>query len=241
MKLSFFATMLAVGLAATCNAATLRFDFGHSSRAASENYNHVGVDQQTLFNTFDVTGALTGIGLATDGFNRAGDNNAGTTNPTGAAAIFATADGLATRDNLFGHMNPFNEGDITRPLATLTFSGLDGSGATSYDFTFFASRMGGTAVRETEYSVAGANSGVTYLDAANNVSNVALVNGITPTAAGEIVVSMTAGPNNSGTAEEFYYLGVLQLDSSSAVIPEPTTACLALVSLTVMIGSRRRK
>lgn len=238
MKFSFLATMLAMGMAVTCNAATLRFDFGSLSRAASENYNHVGVDQQPLFNTIDITGALTGIGLATDGFNRAGDNNAGTTNPTGDAAIFATADGLATRDNLFGHMNPFNEGSTTRPLATLTFSGLDGSGATSYDFTFFASRMGGNAIRETEYSVAGSNNGVAYLDAANNVSNVALVSGITPTAAGEITVSMTAGPNNSGTAEVFYYLGILQLESS-AVIPEPTT--LGLMSLAGVFALARRR
>jgi hypothetical protein len=176
--------------------------------------------------------------LITDGFNRAGDNNAGTIAPTGAAAIFATTDGLATRDSLFGHMNPFNEGSTIRPLATLTFSGLDGSGATSYDFTFFASRSGGTAIRETEYSVAGLNNGVAYLDAANNLSNVALVNGITPTAAGEIVVSLTAGPNNLGTPEKFYYLGAMQLQSN-AVIPEPATIGLMSLAGVFALAFRR--
>ena len=249
MKIPFFATMLAMGLAITCNAATLQFDFGQPNsqsenhHQAPGNYNHVFAVGQVLTpsDAIDITGASTGIGLTITGvngnpaFNHVGPNFDGTVAPTGAAAIFHPN---ATRDSLFGHSDNFNAGS-PRPEATLTFTGLDGSGATVYDFTFFASRMGVGDVRDTEYSVAGANSGVAILNASNNTSNVAIVSDIAPTASGEIVITVSA-PLTNTNGSKFFYLGALQMESS-AVIPEPTTACLALISMTVMIGSRRRK
>lgn len=232
MKISSLFATLAVCVAVTCNAATLRFDFGNIGQQVPTNYNSIGPAQDPILNAIDISGAGTGIGLASTGFNSLGDNQAGTQTPTGAAAIF---DPLATRDSLFGHDSNFNIGS-PRPLATLTFSGLDGSGATNYEFTFFASRTGVSDNRETKYSVAGANNGVGFLNVANNTSNVAIVSGIVPTAGGVVTINIEKGPNNSN-GDKFFYLGAMQL--VSAAVPEPTTCGLLALSSLGLLFRRR--
>jgi hypothetical protein len=219
-------------MATACNAVTLRFDFGDVN-SPTPNYNNMSAGQDPILNAIDITGAATGIGMTSTnvagtgpGFNTVGPNFVGTQVPTGAAAIF---DSLATRDSLFGNSSGFGNG--SHPNTKLTFTGLDASGATNYEFIFFASRSdtgANPANRETRYSVAGLNNGEAFLNPANNVSNVAIVSGITPTAAGEVTITLTAGPNNNNNPDQFYYLGAMQV-SSSAVIPEPTT--LGLFSL----------
>lgn len=234
MKSSFLLATLAACVTVTCNAATLRFDFGNTAQVPA-NYNAVGPAQNAILNAIDISGNGTGLGLAVTGFNSNGDNTVGTQSPTGAAAIFDT---LATRDSLFGHSSNFNIGS-PRPLATLTFTGLDGSGATNYEFTFFASRMDTSSSpsnRETQYSVAGANNGVASLNPANNISNVAVVSGIVPTATGEITIDIKAGPNNNNS-DKFFYLGAMQL--VSAAVPEPTTCGLLALSSLGLLFRRR--
>lgn len=69
--------------------------------------------------------------------------------------------------------------------------------------------------RSTGYTVDEANSGFAALNAANNVNNTATVAGITPTAGGEITISIAPTANNNN-ANHFTYLGVLRL---SAYVP----------------------
>jgi hypothetical protein len=235
MKISFIAAAFVVCVSATCHAATLRFDFGESAQQ-TPNYNNVLPAQEPILNALDITGAGTGIGMTAAGFNEAGPNAVGTQSPTGTAAIFAST---ATRDSLFGHSSNFNVGG-PRPTALLTFTGLDGSGATNYEFTFFASRTDTSANpnnRETRYQVAGSNNGEALLNPANNSSNVAIVSGITPTAAGEISVTLSAGSNNNNP-DGFFYLGAMQL-VSSAVVPEPTTLGLFSLASVFALAVRR--
>lgn len=235
MKISFLAATFAVCMAVTCHSATLRFDFGESAQQTA-NYNNVLPAQDPIFNALDITGNGTGIGMTAAGFNEAGPNGVGTQSPTGAASIFAAT---ATRDSLFGHSSNFNVGS-PRPTALLTFTGLDGSGATNYEFSFFASRNDTSASpsnRETRYQVAGSNNGEALLNPANNNSNVAIVSGITPTAAGEISVTISAGPNNNNT-DGFFYLGAMQLVSSAAV-PEPATLGLFALAGVFAMSIRR--
>lgn len=185
--------------------------------------------QAAIANATDTSGSATGISVSTTGFN--GSNTAGTQAATGNAAIFDIA---STRDSLFG--NAFaNFNGVLRPIATVTFGGLDATGSTTYSFDLFASRLGGTLNRETEYVVAGLNTGTVFLNAADNLSNVVSVNNIIPTGAGEITLTMDPGPNNT-TTEGFYYLGALRLTS----IPEPSSALMAVFGAVLCLSRRRR-
>lgn len=226
MKRSFLAAIFALLSVSSASAATLYFDFGSSANLTPGNYNNVDHTQAPILNAIDSTGAATGVGLATTGFNEIGPNTNGTTSPSGAAAAFQPE---ATRDSLFGHSDNFNVGS-PRPLGVLSLTGLDGSGATSYSFTFFASRTGVTDNRETAYAVAGANSNTMYLNAAGNVSDVAIAAGIVPTATGTISINVDAGPNNNN-GSEFFYLGAMSIESRA--IPEPAGAALVML---VIVG-----
>jgi len=119
--------------------------------------------------------------------------------------------GQATRDSMFGNTETFGAGSDFFPSFKLT--GLNP--ARQYSLAFFASRTGVADNRETGYTVDGANSRFTALNAANNVNNVALATNLTPTAAGEITVSLAPTTNNNN-ANHFTYLGAMRL---SAYVP----------------------
>ncbi|MES2708405.1 MAG: PEP-CTERM sorting domain-containing protein [Verrucomicrobiota bacterium] len=219
---------------APASASVLFFDFGDGAAANTSPVptNNVTQAQLPVNNATDSTGSATTISLATAGFNP-GSNSNGTQAPTGDAAIFPV---LSTKDNLFGHTQPFNPAPAL-PKATLTFSGLDITGSTAYTFDFFASRTGVADVRTTLYSVTGLNSGSTILDAANNVSSIASVTGIIPNASGVITVDLQAAPSNTnGTG--FYYIGALRL--TTAAVPEPSAAAMLGLALLAPLGRRRR-
>lgn len=228
---SLVAVAAAAATSSAVSAAPMFFDFGEVGQPTGNNYNNVTQAQLPILNALDSTGAGTGVSLLTSGFNP-GSNQNGTTSPAGAAAVF---DPQATRDNLFGHTAVFNQ-PTPLPLGTLSFAGLDGSGNTQYEFVFFGSRTGVTDNRETKYELLGANSGFGLLDTSNNISNVATVSGIIPTAAGELTLLVSPGPNNTNSSG-FFYLGAMRVEGSP--IPEP--ASLALVAAGALLGLRRRR
>ena len=121
-----------------------------------------------------------------------------------------------TRDSLFGNTELF--GTLENVFPSFKLTGLDAQ--TTYSFSFYASRTGVGDVRETGYTVVGANSGFAALDAANNIDNTASVADITPDAAGEITISLAPTANNNN-ANHFTYLGVLRVD---AVPPQTPVA-----------------
>lgn len=141
----------------------------------------------------------TTVGLAMiNRFNGANENGT-----TLATAPFPTD---ATRDSLYGNTEAFNT--LTNIFPKFKLTGL--SADLGYTLTFFASRSGVGDNRTTGYTVQGATAGFAALNAANNVTNVATVPGIRPTAEGEITISLapTAANNN---ANHFTYLGVLKI------------------------------
>lgn len=224
----------------TAQAAKLFFDFGDSSQVVpiAENYNSMTVNPPgtpTIFNAIDSTGAGTGIGASLSGFFN-GSNLNGTTSPTGAAAVFHPQ---ATRDNGFGHALAFGGNPLT-PEGRIQLTGLDTSGNTTYSFTFFGSRTGVTDNRETVYSVQGGTSGSSSLDTANNTSNVALVSSILPNANGEIAILITPGPNNTN-ASRFWYIGAMSIESTTTLVPEPSTIGLLVFSSFGMAVIRRKR
>ncbi|WP_168205412.1 PEP-CTERM sorting domain-containing protein [Bythopirellula goksoeyrii] len=231
------AIVLGMAFSTAASAATLFYDFGDSSRTTAGNYNNIVMNAPSVLSiadSVDSTGANTGISLDASGFF-AGSNQSGPGVASGdAAAIFETD---ATVDNAFGHAGAFGTNPLT-PLATVTMGGLDGSGATSYDFTFFGSRTGATDNRETQFALAGANSGVGYLDVTANVSEVVNVSGIIPTAGGTITLEVSPGPNNNN-GSLFYYLGAMRVVSNT--IPEPATiGLLAFAGLAFTLQRRGR-
>lgn len=232
-----FALTAVLASGTSLQAATLFYDFGDgaANRTTPGNYNNIIVSNPatlSIADSVDSTGASTGISIEASGFF-AGSNQSGPGVAGGdAAAIFEST---AYVDNAFGHTGTFGTNPLT-PMGTVTLGGLDGSGATTYDFTIFASRTGATDNRETKYDFAGANSGVAYLDTANNLSEVVNVNGIVPTAGGVITLQVSPGPNNTNSSG-FYYLGAMRVVSN--VIPEPASIGLMCVAACGLLTTRR--
>lgn len=218
-------------LAGTACAQTVGIDFGDLSNLTGGNYNNVDHLQNPLFNLVDFDGNGTGIGLSVHDTFWPGSNQGGTGAPGGDAAGVPAS---ATADNLFGSTSTF--GGFLEPTGGVTFSGLDTSGNTMYEFMFFASRMGVSDNREALYTLDGANTGSTTLDAANNTDNVAFATGILPDASGEIVLTATAGPNNTNSFG-FYYLGYVEITA----VPVPTPASASLIGLGGLVALRRRR
>lgn len=158
-------------------------------------------DTGVLLNLLTTAGGMTDVGLVMmSRFN--GANTAGTL----ASPLFPID---ATRDSLFGNTELF--GGLSNIFPSFKLTGLLPS--LSYSFTFYASRTGASDNRETGYTLTGANNGFAALNAANNITNIAVASGIRPTSAGEITISLAPGPNNNN-ASHFTYLGVLRVQPS---------------------------
>ncbi len=125
----------------------------------------------------------------------------------------------ATSDSLIGNTEDFR--GLSNIFPSFKLTGLDP--ASTYAFTFYASRMGVTNNRETGYTVTGATSGFAALNPANNVDGTVTVTNIVPTAAGVITISVAPTSNNND-ANHFTYLGAMRVQSS------PTDAPVAFLS-----------
>jgi hypothetical protein len=151
------------------------------------------------------SGRVTGLGLAMRSrFNGANEN--GTT----VAAPFPQN---ATRDSLYGNTEVFS--GLTNIFPAFELNGLDS--AFGYDLTFYASRTGVSDNRETGYTVEGAATNLTVLNAANNVTNVARLEGVRPDASGRLVIRLAPTARNNN-ANHFTYLGVLRVDPRPPVL-----------------------
>lgn len=160
-------------------------------------------DTGEMFNLVSVHNTSSPLGLAMiRRFNGINENG------TLLSSIFPPQ---ATRDSMFGNTEFFGAGSNFFPSFKLT--GLNP--ARQYSLTFYASRTSVGDNRETGYTVEGANTRLTALNAANNINNIAKAEGITPTAGGEITISLAPTANNNN-ANHFTYLGAMRL---SAYVP----------------------
>jgi Immunoglobulin I-set domain len=151
-----------------------------------------------LYGLVTVYNVTTPIGLAMiRPFNGANENG------TLLSSVFPSQ---ATRDSLYGNTEAFGAGSNFFPSFKLT--GLDP--VRQYSFTFYASRTGVGDNRETGYTVVGANTNFAALNPANNINNSVMAEGLSPTAAGEITISLAPTANNNN-GNHFTYLGVLRL------------------------------
>jgi hypothetical protein len=183
------------------------FDFG-GAEAITPGCNNVDTSKAaggTLANLIDSTGKTTPLSLrvsSIDKFYTNGGNSAGTTMPA-SSIPFAVS---ATRDSLFGATIAFM-GEVA-PKAVVELTGLNAS--RTYDVDIFASRMGGTGVLESEYTIRGAGTATLTLDANDNTSKMARFTSLTPTTTGSLTLTTTAGPMNT-SPYGFYYVGAMRL------------------------------
>lgn len=210
-SLSLQAAIAALSIFASSSyAGTWLFDFGPATQTSAPNYNNItSPDIQRFVGLVNTDGQTTGASLAiTIPFNTGGTNSNGTTAPDASIGFVANA----TRDSFFGNVVAFQ--GHTAPNARMVLSGLDP--ALRYDFSFFASRLGVTDNRQTEYKVTGANSSTAYLNASENTSEVATTSGIQPAADGTIVLDLAPGSDNTN-ANKFFYIGAMRVTSQEVV------------------------
>ncbi|MCP5528556.1 MAG: PAS domain-containing protein [Verrucomicrobiales bacterium] len=124
----------------------------------------------------------------------------------------------ATRDSMYGNTEVWSGLENIFPAFKLT--GL--TPGVPYDLVLYASRMGVSDNRETQFTITGATETVEFLNVAVNVDQTVSVTGLEPNAAGEISIALAPGPNNDN-GNHFTYLGVLQLDWEQAPPAGPAT------------------
>ncbi len=169
-------------------------------------WNNVTETNTVLTNLVTAGNLVTSLRLSVlSPFN--GANEAGTT----AASTLPVN---ASRDSLYGNTEPFNNRSNVFPRFKL--DGLDPS--LEHYLTFFASRTGASDNRETQYSVSGSNNAVGFLDAANNISNWAVLAPVAPDSAGELMVELTPSTNNNNP-NHFTYLGAMKLIAAPPQTP----------------------
>ncbi|MEE9437816.1 MAG: T9SS type A sorting domain-containing protein, partial [Saprospiraceae bacterium] len=147
-------------------------------------------------------------------------NTVGTTNPNSNLPFLEPA----TKDSFFGETAPFN--GVTNPTGGFTLSNLDPT--KYYSFSVFASRISVSDNRETQYTASGQNVVSNTLNASNNTSNTTNILNINPLSNGTISFVVTAGSNNTNPFG-FYYLGAIQMITSSTPITNIGSTSLSLV------------
>lgn len=79
-------------------------------------------------------------------------------------------------------------------------------------FTFYASPMSASDIRDARYVIARANSASADLEPGNNDSQVAVISGVRPAASGTVDLRVTAGPDNTSN-EKFYHINAVMIET----------------------------
>lgn len=91
----------------------------------------------------------------------------------------------------------------------LTLTGLEAS--SNYKLSIFGSRGSLSAPRDVVYVLNDENGSNVTLDVANNATNVAVLDNITPNADGSLILTLNFGTNNSS----YTYINALKIDTAS--------------------------
>lgn len=230
-----FTTLLALGVCASASAQTILIDFNDNIAAANTTlpgdvYNIADLLSATSFSGLSYAdgSAATGISLdvtdnSGDGFAWVQGNSLSATDGFSAAAI---NDGY--RDKTPGGANP-------NTVWTFTISGLDVSGATTYDIDHFAYSNLGSGRTADVTLTAGSTSGTSIYSGINTQNYGTITfSGVTPNPSGEIAYTFGNTSNNRAAT-----VNALRITA----VPEPSTyaVLVGLITLGVVVVRRRRQ
>ncbi|MCH5716576.1 DUF4886 domain-containing protein [Niabella hibiscisoli] len=148
------------------------------------------------------TNNYTGIGLTiTERFNA--ENTAG---ETGTTTDFNMSNAVSSTSFFGNSKGAFNGIIVAQSKVKITGLNKD----LKYNFCYFGSRSASSDNRETKFTTTGANESVVRVNTSNNKTQVVCAENITPTAAGEVVITVTSGENNNNSSG-FYYLNAMRI------------------------------
>lgn len=135
-------------------------------------------------------------------------NNNGTQNPDPTLNFPITA----TQDSFYGNTTVFN--NTIQQEGSIELSNLDPN--KEYELSFFASRMGVTDNRETQYTLSGGSSDKILILNVSQNSNSIVSAKLNPKADGTITITASPGPNNNNIYG-FFYLGAMKISYETTV------------------------
>lgn len=197
------------------NGGLIYIDFGGVTTTGTTDGTHwnnvdstMGSTEGSMLDLVYADGVASGASIAI--VSRFGGAN---TNGTTASLLYPSA---ATSDSLYGNTEAF--GGRTNVFPVFRLAGL--SPSLEHTLTFYASRMGVTDIRESRYTITGATTEETVLNASSNVDGTTQVT-LNPAADGTITVAIDPGPSNNN-ANHFTYMGVLVVDAPIPTQGRPT-------------------
>lgn len=93
-------------------------------------------------------------------------------------------------------------------MSSVTLSGFTSDAM--YDLCFFSSRTGSSGNRETQFTAKGENSATGAVNSVANTDTLVCFEDIQPDENGEILIEITAGPNNDNS-NGFFYLNAMRI------------------------------
>jgi len=196
----------------------VKVNFGETVVSAT-GWNSITPGNKMIASLKDAGNNATEIAMVlSDDFNGTNTSGASSTN----TVLNMPAD--VSKSCLWGYSQGNFENKTQQPTGGFAITHLNKNLA--YDFTFFGSRAGSSDNRETAYTVTGTDVRVGYLDAASNSTETVTVKGVRPNDNGQILLSVSAGEENTNTYK-FYYINAMQIaarEPSAATQTEIATA-----------------
>ncbi|MCM4157216.1 DUF4886 domain-containing protein [Gramella sp. AN32] len=176
-------------------------DFAASSNSTGWNGMTSHIEGSTIPNLKYEDNEFTGIEMMiTSRFN--GQNTSGETDTSTDFNMPADVSGKS----YFGNSKREWSGRLIEK-GVIKLSGFEGD--SSYEFCFFGSRTA-TDNRETKYTVIGEDTNSAVLNTASNTDQLACVQGVKPNSDGEIIIEVSAGPNNDNSYG-FFYINAMRI------------------------------
>ena len=126
-----------------------------------------------------------------------------------------------SKTQLYGYSEGNISGVPKKPQAVIQFHHLNKSLA--YDFTFFASQENVMGNRETQFTLAGADTFVATIDTSDKRNNIANIFDVYPDDDGTITLTVSAGSNNN-SPYKLYQLNALRISAYDPNDPNSLTS-----------------